>query len=89
MTPETYKALMTYLHPMAPHTEEEREAMEAEDRAAGLRESSIIMGRMLADVSGWQFKAGTEVVRIIYGDEVAERLRKEATDLQRHLEATD
>ncbi len=47
------------------------------------------MGRMLADISGWQFKAGIEVVRIIYGDEVAERLRKEATELQRYLEATD
>ena len=89
MTPETHDALISYLHPMAPMTEHELEVSDQEARADGFNERAIKAGRLYAHARGMQFETGIEVVRIIFGDEIAGQLRREATERQRLLEATD
>ena len=89
MKPETHNALITYLHPMAPMTKHELEVSDQESRAAGFNERAIKLGRLYAHARGMQFEAGIEVVRIIFGEEIAGQLRREATERQRLLEAID
>ena len=89
MKPGTHNALITYVHPMAPLTKQELEESDQEARAAGFSERAITAGRIYLQARGLQFDSGIEVVRIIFGDEIAGQLRREATERQRLLEATD
>ena len=89
MNPEMYNALITYLHPMSPMTEQELEESDQEARAAGLSERAIKAEHLFAHARWMQFESGIEVVRIIFGEEIAGQLRREATERQRLLEAID
>ena len=89
MKPGTHNALITYVHPMAPMTEQELEESDQESRAAGLSERAIKAEHLFAHARWMQFESGIEVERIIFGDEIAGQLRHEATARQRLLEAID
>ncbi len=87
MSPETYEALITHLHKIAPTTP--WEDVEAEFRANGVREDAIAATRLMRLHSDGQFDMAIDVVRIICGDDVAERLRQDTIERQREYIAND